>query len=227
MKTYLTVILSLCLAALPLSAKVFEGKARIKVTEGKGRAVEMDYSMKEGFVRTDIQTEGHSGTMIIDFAKKEMITLMPDQPMYMVMSLSDVMDKAVGKEADVKLEKTSATEKILGYDCVKYLLKMKDGVSELWITEALGAFMSMPNSGGKKPGAASSWQTALQGMNFFPMRVLTKGKNGGEQSRFEVVSIEPKKLDATLFAPPAGYQRLDMNAMRGMMGGLPGMTGNR
>lgn len=226
MRTILTLLLSLCVATAALSAKTFEGKLRIKVTEGKGRSQEMDYLAKPGFMRADMNAEGQNASVIVDFAKKEAIMLMPGQPMYMVMPLPQAMEQTVGKPEDTQLEKTSITEKILGYDCVKYLLKAKNGVSEMWITEALGAFMSMPAMGGPmggapKPSPTSGWENALKGKDFFPLRVVSLGKNGKESSRFEILSIEPKTLEASLFAPPAGYQRFDMGAM----GGFPGMPG--
>ena len=229
MKKTVALLLGLVLAVGALSAKPFEGKLRIKVSEGQGQAAqEFAYLTKAGFLRAELQAEGQNTTLIIDFGKKETIMLMPGQPMYMVMPLPQAVEQVAGKVEDAQLEKTAETTTILGYACTKYLLKAKNGVNELWLTEALGAFMSMPAMGGPMGGApkaspTAGWEAALKGKEFFPLRVVSRRPDGKETGRFEVVGIEPGKLADSLFAPPAGYQRFDMGAM----GGFPGMPGGR
>jgi len=208
-----------------LSAKTFEGTVKMTITDGRSKAVPLSYSIKEGLLRTDMTVEeGMTATSIMDFAKQEMIMLMPGQPMYMVMPMKRPVGEAVEhKGEDVVLEKTGETETIIGYKCTKYLAKAKDGVTEIWATEELGAFMGMGNSMGGPGGKGAppqAWENAIVGKNFFPLRVVsTNGKK--QKFRMDVTAVEAKSLPASFFAPPAGYEKFDMGAMMKGMGGNP------
>jgi hypothetical protein len=151
--------------------------------------------------------------------------LMAQQHMYMVRSLpapAAAAGNTAEKAGSATLEKTGTTEKILGYDCVKYLVKDKNTTTELWLTEQLGAFMGFATGGpmgrrGSAP-AAPGWEEALKGKDFFPMRVVST-EGGKEVGRIEVTAVEKKSLPDSLFTVPDGWQ--DMGAMmRGM--GAPG-----
>lgn len=206
-----------------VSAATFEGMVRMKMTQSRGKAHEMTYRIKEGFVRTEIQTGEATIASIVDLGKQEMIILMPEQQMYMTQSFAAVVDQAV-KTADVSFEKTGETEKILGYDCVKYISKSKDQTSDVWVTEELGRFVGLgrgAGQGGRRGGGpASGWENALLNKDFFPLRVVSRNAKGTEQFRMEALAVEKQAQPADLFAPPAGYQRFDMGAM--MRGMLPG-----
>jgi len=80
--------------------------------------------------------------------------------MYMVQPIAG--KAAASNSADpsgVSFEKTGVTEKILGYDCTKYVAKTKDTTSELWVTEQLGAFMRYGTwHGGRRYGGNLWWQ---------------------------------------------------------------------
>lgn len=78
-----------------------------------------------------------------------------------------------------------------------------------------------PGGGGAVPQA---WERALAGKDLFPLRVVARDKGGKEDFRLEATAIEKQTLAAALFAPPAGYQKLDMG---GMMQGMPGLPGRR
>lgn len=210
-----------------LSAKTFEGTIQMTITDGRNKPMPMAYSIKGHLIRTDVQADrGINATAILDFSKKEMIVLMPGQPMYMVMPLQDAAEAATGHKADdVTLEKTDITEKILGYTCTKYLAKSKDGVTEIWATEELGSFQGLGGGMGPmgKGSAKQGWEKALVGKNFFPLRVVTTDGRRN-QFRMEATAIDAKTLPASHFAPPEGYRKFDMG---GMMQGLPGMPGSR
>lgn len=224
MKLSSALILAVATLAAPavLSAAVFEGKVRMKMTDGRGKAQEMDYHVKEGLVRINMQLgENVSPGIIMNSAKQEMIILMPEQKMYMTHSLADVKsaaERASGQ--DVTFEKTSETAKILGYDCVKYVSKSKDGVSDVWATDELGQFMGLGGGamgGGRQSKQASGWEKALMGKNFFPLKVITKSNKGREEFRMEAVAVEKGAQPASLFVAPADYQKFDLG---GMMQGL-------
>jgi hypothetical protein len=223
------VLLAAVTAPAVLGAARFEGKVRMKMTDQKNPAHQLDYSVKEGFVRTDIETSpGQTASMIMDLGKREMTFLLPGQTMYMTRPLPD-MDAAAAKHADStrddeKLVKTGEKEKILGYNCEKYVSKSKDTTTELWITDELGAFMGLgdqgnPMGGRKSKSARQDWENSIIEKGGFPMRVVSTGKKG-ETFRLEVVSVEKAKLPDSLFAPPPGYQKFDLGGMmRGLRGG--------
>jgi len=222
----LLLILAAFVAPATLSAKNFEGTIRMTMTDAKGGKRPLDYSIREGLIRTDVQvSEGMSATAIMNFAKDEMIVLMPGQPMYMVMPLKRTANQATGHTSDdATLEKTGETEKILGYDCTKYLVKSKGATTEIWATEELGAFMGLGGGMGGPMGKGTppaGWEKALTGKNFFPMRVVS-GAGSKEKFRLDVTAVEPKTLAPSFFAPPEGYQKFDMGGMMKGMGGFGG-----
>lgn len=208
-----------------LSAASFEGTVKMKMSQPRGEPFEMTYRVKEGFIRTEVQTGGGTVSTIMDLGKQEMIVLMPEQQMYMVHSLAG-MAAAAGKDvAEVSFEKTSETQKILGYDCVKYISKSKDQISDVWVTEELGGFAGLGNAaaggkGGRGKQQPAGWEKALIGKDVFPLLVISRNPKGVEQFRLEVVAVDKSAQPAALFAPPAGYQKFDMGGM--MRGLLPG-----
>ncbi|MBP6508591.1 MAG: DUF4412 domain-containing protein [Opitutaceae bacterium] len=218
-----TLIASALLLPAALPAKTFEGTVHMTINDGRGSSHPLDYSIKDGLLRTDIQVKsGSSATAIMDFGKDEMIVLMPGQPMYMVMPLKRTANQAAGHTGEAPaIEKTGETEKILGYDCTKYIVQSKEATTEIWATDELGAFMGFGGglSGPMGKGAPTqSWEKALDGKNFFPLRVVSK-TGAKEKFRLDVTGVEAKSLPASFFAAPEGYQKFDMG---GMMQGLPG-----
>ncbi|MES2694930.1 MAG: DUF4412 domain-containing protein [Verrucomicrobiota bacterium] len=229
MKTSLRTLL-LCSLLLPaaLFAAPFEGKVSLKMSSD-GKAHDIRYNIKGDKLRIDMPAAsgGKSmGGMIVDLGKKETTMLMDEQKMYMTMAMPDnTAPKASGKNEDVKLEKTSQTEKILGYLATKYLATSKDSTTEMWLAEGIGMFTSLSGSnpmGGRKAAAPQGWESSLAGKELFPLRVVTKNKGGKETFRMEATAVDKQSLPDTLFAPPADYQKLDMSGM--MKGLLPGTS---
>lgn len=182
----------------------------------------MTYSVKGNKLRMEVGGQKESAGMIMDLAKKEMITIMDSEKMYMVMPIPDEEVAPKGtKQDDVKLEKTGQTEKILGYTAEKYISTTNGEKTELWLAEGIGAFSAMgsPNMGKKKSGTAA-WERALAGKDLFPLRVVGLDKAGKENFRMETTAINKQSLPDSLFTPPAGYQKFDMGGMGGMMKGM-------
>lgn len=228
MKLHPAFVFSVAVLTAPaaLTAADFEGKVRMKITDPKSGAHTLDYSIKEGLVRTDIATANdQTATVIMELAKQDMIMLIPGQSMYMVMpmkQITDRMDKsAVAATSESTLEKTGETETILGYHCVKYISHAKDMTTEMWVTDELGNFygLSRGMSGMGRPSTPPAWEKALAGRGFFPLRVVGVAAGGKEKFRLETLSVEKQSLPDSDFAPPPGYQKFDMG---GMMQGLGG-----
>jgi hypothetical protein len=85
----LSAFLLACALLIPatLSAAGFEGKVRFKITNEK-TAQDMDYRVKNGLARIDVQSKDGTASVIMDPAKQEITILIPQQKMYWVQSLS-------------------------------------------------------------------------------------------------------------------------------------------
>lgn len=218
-------------ATLAHAADAFEGKVSLAVSAGKDQSQQIDYSIKDPAMRIDMTAEGQTFSSIMDMKKMEMMILMPSEKMYMVMALKDTIEKAAkktqGKEPDI--EKTGRTETILGYKCDEYVTKDKKTTTEIWIAEGLGTFMGMGNNSGGGMGgmfgkkkAADSWEEKFKGKPGFPLRVVSRDAKNKETFRMEATKIEPGSLPASLFQPPAGWQKFQMPSMGDMLKGFGG-----
>ncbi len=217
----LLLVFTAAFAPVALHAADFEGKIRMKMTEPRGGARNLDYSIKPGLVRAYIALdEKQNMTTIMNSAKKEVVVLMPGQNMYFSSSIDDVAE--VAAEHTGALEKTTESTKILGYDCTKYISRDKGTTTEIWATDELGTFagISAGNPMSRKKSAGPGWEQALKGGNFFPLRVVSVNKKGKEEFRMEAVSIDKGSQPDSLFEIPAGYQQFNLGGL--MKGLLPG-----
>jgi hypothetical protein len=162
-----------------------------------------------------------------------MTILMLDQKMFMTQAMPKQVAAAGLAEgaAGATVEITTTKEKILGYDCVKYVAQSKEGTSEIWVTDQLGAFLGLggPAMGGGRRGSGASapqgWEAALAGKGVFPLRVVTSA-GGKETFRLEATAIEKVALPDSTFSTPADFQDLGgMMRGMGMPGGIPGLPG--
>lgn len=234
MKKFLTLLLTPTLLVTAALAANFEGKVTMKLTGPKGAPQEMTFSLKEGFSRIDMTaSKGGSVGIIMDAAKQEMTMLMMEQKMYMTRPIPKPNAAATAEGvAGTAVEITTTKEKILGYDCVKYIATTKEGTSEIWVTDQLGGFLGMgggPNGGGGRGGPGGpppqGWEQALMGKGVFPLRVVTSG-TGKETFRMEATAVQPQSLPAEYFAAPADFHSMnDMMRGMGMPGGIPGLPG--
>lgn len=243
MKKYLSLLLASVLAAPAfLSAADFEGTVTMKLTSAR-QSPDMTYSIKGTATRVDV-TAGQGGhvAMLMDSTKPQMTMVMLDRKMFMTVPLNKHTTDTgapspTSGTSTPSIEKTSVTEKILGYDCVKYTSKSKDTVSEMWITDQLGSFGGLgggnPMSGvGRGRGASAGggvsegWESALTGLkNAFPLRVIST-TSGKESFRMEATAVEKKSLPDSTFTVPDGFQDLSSMMPAGMFGGGKPPGGN-
>ena len=233
MKKSLLSLLVVLLAPAAAFAANFEGKITMKMSGPKGAPPLMTFSVKEGFSRLDMATGGQNAGVIFDVAKQEITMLMVDQKMYMTQAMPkpETMTGTAGNVPGGGLEVTTTKEKILGYDCVKYVEKSKEGISEIWVTDQLGGFLGFggpPANGGKRGSDApppQGWEAAIAGKGVFPLRVITTD-GGKETFRLEATAVEKVALPAALFYPPSDFQNLSaMLRGMGMPDGIPGLPG--
>ena len=232
----------LCLAVIvTASAAAFEGKVDMKITGGpKDKdAAEMSYRIKGERMRMDLSDasssskkkkkkgDDTSGAMIVDYKKKEMIMLIPSEKMYMVHALTEPTGNSKKKSTDVEFKPTGRKETIAGVDAEEYVGKSDGKIVEVWMTKEMGKFMSQ-QSGGPRGKPAEGWEAFMQKENAFPLRVITRKKEGGpEESRMETTAIDRSKQDDALFVPPADYTKFEMPSMPGMGDMMKGMIPGR
>jgi hypothetical protein len=224
MKRFLSLFLAgAALAPAVLSADTFEGKVTMTLTmAGAGSGPHaITYSTKNNLVRIDTDAGPHgSASIILDTAKQQMTILMPQQSMYMVRPIpmpTGPETGAQGQSAGFQFTKTAETAKLLGYDCVKYTVQSADGTTELWVTDQLGTFAGFGGGmGGRQGQTSASWEDAIKGKNFFPLKVIAT--HNGTEMRMEATAVQKESLPDSDFVPPAGWK--DIGAM--MQGMMPG-----
>lgn len=203
-------------ASLPTFAAAFEGRMSFAISAGKNTS-ELSYALKGDAIRMEIGAENQKVASIVDLKKKEMLMLMPEQKMYMVMPFKEAVETAVD-EAQLKrqnIEKTGRTDTILGHKVEEYVTKDRGTTTEIWVAEGLGTFMGLGSNGGGGPfggrkSSAQGWENAFKGKPGIPLRVVSRDSKGKETYKMEATKIEPGSLPASLFQPPADYQRFQM-----------------
>jgi hypothetical protein len=229
----ITPIVTICalLAPCVVSADTFEGTLTMTMTSStsKNGPQALNLSLKDGNMRTDIQSSHGTMSAIMDMKNQQIILLMPQQRMYMVQPMSQpaapqgqyqqYQGQAAGSPPT--LVETGEKETILGYECTKYTATSEKGTSQIWVTDQLGTFMGLFHGGapGRPTQAPADWETALKGKSFFPMRVI--GTNDKGSYKMEVTAINRTSLPDSLFAPPDGWQKFDLASIMGG-GGFPG-----
>jgi len=211
-----------------VSAAEFEGVVQMKMSDGKS-AHSIQYQVKEGFVRTDVQiSPGRASSIIMDFKNKRMIILMPGQNMYMTRPFPEALANPAPRPANdtghsppAMPQKTGETKTILGYHCVKYVSHAGGSTVEMWVTDELGNFAGLGGSPGGRSGTPPAWEKALIGRGFFPL-LVTGTTAAGKAFSLEVVSVDKQSLPDSIFAPPAGARQFDMGNMLGPGGILGG-----
>ena len=228
---FLAVGTLLLTAVSSFAASAFQGKITLAMTvDKKGRTQAMDIAVKGKKQRMEMSAEGAKVATITDLEKLEVIILMPDQKMYMVQPIKDVVEKGMEKASasTAEIEVTGKTETILGYKCSQVLIKDKGTVTECWLAEGLAPFQGMSGGpgggggmfGGKKNANAAKWEEALKGKEGFPLRVITRDTKGKDTFKMEATKIEPGSLPDSLFVPPSDYEKFQMPNLGGLLKGL-------
>jgi len=220
----------LCLTiGLVATASAFEGKVDMTLTSGpKDKdAMSMSYRIKGDKMRMELGDASTSkkkkkdddamGAMIIDFKKKEIIMLMPSQKMYMVQPIPE-QKESKKKSSEPDFKPTGRKEKIAGVEAEEYVGKSGGKHMEIWVTKEMGRFMSQQGGPGK---SVEAWEAFMQKENAFPLRVITRKKEGGpEESRMETVAIDRSSQSDSLFVPPSDYQKFSVPGMGDIMKGM-------
>jgi hypothetical protein len=115
----------------------------------------------------------------------------------------------------LELKATGETTNILDYACMRYEIKQRGQVMEIWATDKLLPFQAwLPNQTPRfgPQMLEEKWVSLLQARKLFPLLAVLKFENGPERLRFAVISIKPQAIKdpgGTLFQPPPDYQEIE------------------
>ena len=218
-------VLAVAVAALlfPLSAlkaDTFEGTFTVKLSPwGRQATGVLKVSAKPDLMRLDLQSARGEVSTIIDLKNRQLLTLMPQAHMYMVRSLPERLSSGTQASAAFgSLVEAGGAEKILGYACTKYIVDGPEGRAEVWVTNELGEYPGLFKwVGPTGQGVAQSWETALRGRNFFPLRVVRKNSSNGVTFHVDVTDVRKGDLPDSLFAAPEGWRKYSLD------GAFPGI----
>lgn len=218
---FFTLLAGLFLAAvLTSAASLFEGSVRFEVQEENGPKVEVHFHQRGSQCRVNASGGGpeENGAMILNLETSEILVLVDQAQAYLRIPFSEIakLKGQVDPEPAPKfsVKETGRTEKILGYPAKELEITDEDSTTSLWVTEALGAFLS--GEQGEKLRKLTNnldrdaWEVYLATLDsVFPLRVETR-EDGKVISTMRALSISKDIPAESLFSIPPGYQEMSM-----------------
>ena len=168
-------------------------------------------------------SDGEKGTMIFDVKKSVFYSLQHDEKIFLEISTDQASTGMHDAADDMVVTKTGRSERVAGYTCELYHAKSRSdgGSSELCIARGIGnaALFKVANSRDGGSSIFPGWMREMYKDGGFPIKGVDRDDRGEEESRWEAVKIEKKRLDDRMFLPPPDYKKQDlavmMNGMRG------------
>ena len=196
----------LLVSAVAHAQSKFEGSITMALGAPQSKT-ELTYLIRGDQLRVDVPGAiGMGGYVVSDVGKNSVMMVMPSQRA--VMDLGPLQAMAAGgaaqaaKTPDIKT--TGKKETIAGTECEHVVVTVSGDQYDVCGAKGLGSFspMSSPMSRGNSapPGLDRL------GKDFFPLRMQ---KVGGDVL-MQVTKIEKKSLDASMFAVPEGYQKVEL-----------------
>ncbi len=209
-------------AAEEAKPKPFEGRLVMEVRE-QGMSDRLTAHVKGHRMRMEAGMQ-NLGEVVIDTKRKEILVLMTQEKMYMKFPMPDSMEDA-GESPDEggTIRATGDKRTILGYEAERHVLSDGGRVFELWLTSELGPLSALHLPGDERRRATPTGR-ALQRTGLFPLLIRETGVPEARAMRLEVVEVEVKELDDSLFEAPEGFTALSMPGgmqIPGMPGGTP------
>jgi hypothetical protein len=186
----------------------FEGVITMKGSSD-GESTTYNIYFKAGKMRAD---DGDTGFSVWDAQRKEGLFVDLQDHTFTVIPWHDLTAQNTKKLFDnLTVTKTGKTAKIAGYGCEIYLSKDKSdgGTSELCVAKGLSnaALYGMITGEVSGRGGYPAWFRELVKDGGFPLLQVDRDKSGTEESRLEATRVETKRLDDSLFVPPAGFTK--------------------
>ncbi len=167
------------------------------------------YYISAGKVRIDeLKKDGSiSGTMQVNLKTKEVVAVNHDRKLYMeIKSKPSVKDLSKSN-----MVKTNEKKEILGYSCVKWTVSNPDFQSkaEYWVIDKGNYFFfkDLLAALNRKDKVALYFMQIQDNAGYFPIVGEEKGFDGKLKSQLETTKMFRKKVDASKFKIPNGYQK--------------------
>jgi len=215
------------LAIAPAQAQSFEGAVtmRLSASGGDPAGQEIEYLLRGGKARINLNARGRNVSMIAVPADKKMYMLMDAQNMYIEMSTdptedprlqvaTDAAAKKMGTAAAPKITRTGKKETIAGYECEHVLIETDTESVDACNTKALGSFVNAMSAiggmgrGGRGGAAPPAWQKSLAEIGAFPLRITRKDGSFA----LEVTKVEKRAIAEAQFVIPSNYSKMNMPA---------------
>ena len=215
----------------------FEGMVAYRINQPGGGTSEMRYFQKGERIRHEMQAGPQTTATIFNGATGESMMLIPARKQYMVMNVNE-MSKQMGPAAAARsgaqtdfsrmsVRSTGRRETIAGVVCEHVIFSdSRGGSTDICGASGMG-FMGAGKGMGSGPSTASLMgsknpqMVALTRRGFFPLKMTMTGPNGS--LTWVVTKVDRRRLDDSLFGPPAGYTKFAMPTMPPGMPNLPQM----
>ncbi|MDP4197991.1 MAG: DUF4412 domain-containing protein [Bacteroidota bacterium] len=222
-KTALASLLTLLVMSPLVRAQApFEGTATwsLSIPQMDDEKHEMTINMKADKVETDLDLGAQGGIKTyLDRANKKVYIVMSAMKSGMVMDMpNDSVIKS--KTEDIEVKSTGQKETVAGHIAEEYQIHAKSGEISMWMSadfpqNVRDAFHRAMGAQHQDP-AASHAMEQLAAKGLVPVKMVVK--NGGEiAAAMELVKLEPKKLDDSVFETPKDIKFSPMpTGMHGM-----------
>lgn len=220
MKKQINILFLLTILSITLSAQSFEGM--IKMTSDSPYGINADFTIKGDKILLENDSKAGKVQLIFEKTTGDITTITNENGRTMAIKtnmennpyVKGNAGKITDSYSDYKVEKTTETKTIDGYNCTKFIGKGKTSESIMWITNEINfnwADLSpMKNSAGRNPYKIDA------GTDGMIMEMQTKEKNGKIEWTMTADVTEMVVNDAK-FAVPTGVQVMDMTDMRQLM----------
>jgi hypothetical protein len=175
-----------------------------------GVALLVDPPAKKGYALLNAQKKA----VVLDFDKSKGGFKPP--------SLGGPSGAGAPPEDPPKIEKTGKKETIAGYTCEVWKITSKKDHAEACLAEKL-KWIDFTDLAIQSPSFAAI--AAVSDFTHLPLRIVTFDDKNVEEGRMEVSKVDKKKLADTLFAVPADFQVVELQALLGGMFAPPGAGG--
>jgi Domain of unknown function (DUF4412) len=192
----------------------FEGVVTYQMTTTNGKAMTFDYVSKGNKAMMQPHDSASSpmgfGAIIIDQDAKTRTMVMPARKVYVTMPINDNVAMHMDSTRTAKVVKVGS-ETVAGVACDDYTTSGSTGSDSgtVCIAHGMGNFALF---GLGATGFMTQLEQRVQGLSsaasggFFPLKWT------GANNSMVALKVEQKRVDAAMFAPPAGYTQMQIPA---------------
>lgn len=191
----------------PATSKTYMAENGMRMENPEGTTTIINYK-EEAFYEVNAKNNTYTMTKFDDFMKAEGAD---DE------KVAAQMDKMMEQMmASMKVTQTDEKAEINGYKCSKVLVDMMGTTSEYWVTKDVKDYAALmgkwekykdvfaKNRFLKNMSSGFDMQKKIDG---FPIKTITKMM--GMEIVSEVVKVETKSLDSSVFLPPKDFTKVD------------------